>query len=438
VPPLPTPKPIAARNPHEFKPTVKTEPQGMSKSLLITMFSLAGVLFLGCIILIIWHGYSSSKAETVAANSKLEQAITTTKEWLDGKSQLKVEEVEKQLNDALNARKVTERKEGQLVLDSLIKRREQLVEENRVKQMENQAASILEDAKMLINEKKLSKATELLRAYLSSTHAKAKEDAQRLLDEAEVAVSDSQTFDAIVALPTDDFDRIGLKGEIPDGKVTHPALLAVRAETIKRIFKQAAEKRQQMELIKKDRAEKDRIANDLAESLRNRIPDVRMVCWGDSMQTVKQLEKIPLNLANGRDLHGIVDLNGLNAAISFAFYNDKLVLVTYWIKYGEFENPFKDELRLRDSLNDKYGEGKIEAFGLSSAGFDPSGSGRVTRWDLPRHTIELSANALPSSGRNVFLSYKSKSPDARAYDEQQSQEMDESNQNRREQEKKDL
>lgn len=125
-------------------------------------------------------------------------------------------------------------------------------------------------------------------------------------------------------------------------------------------------------------------------------------------------------------MFGKVELYDREASLSYSFYDDKLVRVSYWISFGEFNNPFELDGPLRSTLEDKFGEGKTENYGISIRGIDMRAASRKTVWDLPRNTIELNASSSTHrNGRNIFLTYEGKTAEAKAYKEQQKRELDE-------------
>lgn len=222
-----------------------------------------------------------------------------------------------------------------------------------------------------------------------------------------------------------------------------------------------AESREEARLAEEARQERERLEQEHVERLRSRAHDVRNVCWGDSQQTVKEAEVIPLKddfpALQRHSLSGTAELVGCEASLSYIFYEDKLIAVSYWIH--ECENPFKLDARLVEALEEKYGMGRTETAGIRVIGkdaikrlglsdslsspfhpineIDMNAAYRKTMWDLPRQTIELSANSYNGS-RHLSLTYEAKSAEIRAYKEQEEQERKESLKKGREELKKSL
>lgn len=111
-----------------------------------------------------------------------------------------------------------------------------------------------------IDGKRITEAIALLREYLADPRTTDKADAQRLLAEAEIAVSDALTIDALIAMNNEKFDRVKITGEIDDEKVTHPVLLGVRKDTIQRNFDEAVQRREEIKIanLERQRQEEER------------------------------------------------------------------------------------------------------------------------------------------------------------------------------------
>lgn len=95
------------------------------------------------------------------------------------------------------------------------------------------AAAVFANAKILIDGKRIAQAIVDLRKYIADPYATEKADAQRLLAECEVSISDEITVETLLAMDDVAFERAKASG-INDGKVSHPALQAVRNETVQR------------------------------------------------------------------------------------------------------------------------------------------------------------------------------------------------------------
>src|SRR5688572_29915224 len=98
--------------------------------------------------------------------------------------------------------------------------------------------------------------------------------------------------------------------------------------------------------------------------------------------------------------------------------------MTYWIQFGQLDDPFRIDPILRNALEEKYGKGPTTTLGISREGIDMDAASRKTIWDLARHTIELQASSYPT-GRNLFLTYEAKTAAAKAHKKQEENASDE-------------
>lgn len=396
-----------------------------SRNATIALCSLVAVIVLAGIFFVVRLNDSLKQAKVSAANDRVSQAVTEANDWIAGKSSIiKGEAIEQRLTDALKDTYATESAEGEAALVQVGQRRKQLAEQARIldeqariKRLEQEATSVFEDAKTRLIANDAGKAIELLRNYVAHPHATQKSDAQKLLAEAEIAISDSWTLETLVAMSDEHFDQVKQTGEIRDGRVTSNLLKSTRAESVKRNLNKAVQQREQDKIAEAKHREH-------TERLRTRKPDVRNVCWGDSRQTVKQVEELALKDEED-SLAATVELYGRNAILRYHFYRDKLVKVSYFMLFEEFGNPFEVEVPLRATLEEKYGKGEIDATGVYAGGIDMNAASRQTKWDLPRNTIELRAFSNRGKyGRNLFLDYKAKTDEARAYEQEEKQSLE--------------
>jgi len=239
---------------------VEDESEGMSRKTLVAMWSFVGVFALGCVVFLVWHSHSSHQAKIAAANERISQAIAAANEWVAGQSSVDGEAIERQLAGALKDEDATEKGNGDAVLSQVRQRRQQLAEQARIEQAQRRATAIFNDAKREIDAKRVTEAITLLRKYVADPHATEQGEAQRLLAEAETAVSDMLTLDALVVMNDAAFERAKTAGTIDDGKVTHPVLLGVRSETIQRNLDKAAQRRAEMKVVEEKRREAERVA----------------------------------------------------------------------------------------------------------------------------------------------------------------------------------
>jgi predicted RNA-binding Zn-ribbon protein involved in translation (DUF1610 family) len=422
---------------------------GMSKRTLVALWSSVGLFALGCVLFLLWYSHSARQAKIATANGRISLAVAEANDWLgaekrsdDGAT------IEQGLADALKDLLATEKGNGEAVMSQVRQRREQVAEHARIAQAQRKATALFDEAKRLLDGTQIAEATALLQQYVADPNAVEPAQAQRLLSEVEMAVSDSLILNTLVAMNDASFERVKVDGVIADGKVNHPVLSVIRRDGIRRNLDTASTRRQENKIAEDSRLKAERAAaiereradqatRQQAEQLRTRKPDVRKVCWGDSRAIVKQVEGLELEIDKD-SLLGKVKLNDLDAQISYDFYDDKLVRVTYWVRFGDSGNPFEQDVLLGIALRDKYGEGQVQTGGMYANGINMSSAFRSTTWEFPRHTIELRASSFDHGGRDLFLTYTAKSRDAKAYDDDRKRRLDRSVQEQQEKLKRGL
>jgi hypothetical protein len=279
-------------------PQVSIEPKGMSKSTLITLWSLCGVFTIGCVLILVWYSHASHEADISAANNRVVQSIAAANDWIAGKSSLDGESIEQDLAYALNDKGVTEKENGEVLLNQVRQRRKQLADEARAKHAQQQATARFNNAKSMIDNKQVSEAIPLLRKYVDDPDATETADAKNLLAEAEMAVSDSIAVDTLTAIDDAAFDRVKAGGVFNDGKVTRPVLVAILGETIRKNLDAAAQRREENRIaeVKRERAEQ------LAATERHR-QEVEQRNKEDA-ERQRQEASQPLKVFLGGELHG--------------------------------------------------------------------------------------------------------------------------------------
>lgn len=254
VPGSSSPQPVPAA------PQVNDESEGMSRNTLVALWSFVGVFAFGCVLFLVWNSHSSHQARIAAANDRVSQAVAVANEWIAENAALDGETVEQQLAVALKDEVATEKGNGESVLSQVRQQREQLAEQARIVQAQRAATVVFNDANRQIDGKRITDAIALLRKYVADPHATEKADAQRLLIEAETAVSDMLTLDALIAMSDEEFGQVKAGDEVRDGKVTQPVLLAVRNETVQRNLDKAGQLREEVRIAKGKRREAERLA----------------------------------------------------------------------------------------------------------------------------------------------------------------------------------
>ena len=187
---------------------------------LIAMWSFISALAVSSIGFIVGNSRSEHRAERNAANDRISQAVAQADEWIAADSSSGGKAVEQRLADALADTDATERAEVEAMLRRVRDRRKLFVDQACMKE----ADGVFENAQRQLANKNVLRSIALLRKYILDPHATHKAEAQRLLAEAECAVSDALTVDALLAMSPEEYDRARTTGSINDGKVTDPLL----------------------------------------------------------------------------------------------------------------------------------------------------------------------------------------------------------------------
>lgn len=235
-----------------------------------SLWLLVGVVALAIVLFISWDAYSSyrsrvaaiHKKEVAEANTRISKAVDAANEMIAGKSFFDEEKIENDLVAAITDENATEITitTGEEALKKLRQWQEDRARQVRIQESQQKAEILLETAKDKFKNKDVSDGIKLLKDYLEHPHANEKEEIKQLLTEAELANSDRVTLEALNALNDDEFNKAKTHYSIPDGKVKNEALIAVRADTIKRNLDSAIERRAKIGKAQdRIQAEKDKL-----------------------------------------------------------------------------------------------------------------------------------------------------------------------------------
>jgi|694.fasta_scaffold106515_1 predicted RNA-binding Zn-ribbon protein involved in translation (DUF1610 family) len=256
---VPDIKPWLLRN---TKITSKQEPEGMSKSTLVMLFSVLAVFAITGASGFVWFLHSTRVAKVEAANEDVRRAIVSANEWLAGTSAIDGESVELKLNTAIGNELAVENPESKSILDKVRQHRQLLAEKARVNRSQLEAAAILRNAKMKLDEGRIEDAQILLTKYINDPYATEKPEAMRFVTEVEIATSADQVLADLMSIADDLFNKTSKTGIIDDGKVSHPTLIDVRKKNIQLNFPIAAKRRNEIKLEEKTRQEEMRFQEE--------------------------------------------------------------------------------------------------------------------------------------------------------------------------------
>lgn len=270
-------------------PPTNTTPSGLNRRALIAVASAVAVAAMLCVLAIMWLSHSFHQERVMKANSRITIAAEVAGEWLQSSSPTNAEQIERELSQALTNTLATEKKDGESVLMQVRQRRQQLADQQK-------AVTEWKQAKRLIEENQIPEGIAIIKRCLEGLPIAEKDTAKSLLAEAEAAVSDDEAVGALSALPDVEFDHIKSGGELSDGKVTQPQLVAARRKTIQRNIPKAIEKRQNIRLaeIKKQeeaQAAEQRKKQEEAQAAAKTGPTPDVICR-TANETLKIVESI--------------------------------------------------------------------------------------------------------------------------------------------------
>lgn len=254
---------------------------------------------------IVWHSRSSKQAKIAAADARALQAVTNAKALLSGDSVRDVATIEQALVKAHQDQFTTDKIGTKSLLNQVRQRRGEL-------EAARQAERVFGQAKEQIDAKQVPEAIVLLRKYVQGPHAAQRDAAVHLLEEAEIAISDTLTLSGLSVMSDEQFAAAQLSLEIPDGKVAHPVLRLVRSETIawnlvaertrRNDLKVAAEKRLEAErlAVRREADEAKRLQAELAQA--EKLAADQAAARAAAMQQAAQEEAINAMIEEHNDL----------------------------------------------------------------------------------------------------------------------------------------
>ncbi len=259
-------------------PVAKSEPRKPAISPLLAGWSLVGILAVCGVTFIVWHSRSRHQAEIAAADAQASKSIANAKAWIAGDSPVHVALIEQELSEVLQNEFTTKKVDAEATLNQVRERRSQLA-----------ADSVFDQARKQLDGNQVPEAILLLREYMIDPRGTRRTEAQRLLDEAEVAISESKTQESIASMTDDQLTAAGnsLSPEIPDGNVTHPALKRLRAEIASRHLVPELQRRNDLKIAAEKRLEAER----LAALERKRVEEVASNEAAKLTETKRQEEK---------------------------------------------------------------------------------------------------------------------------------------------------
>jgi hypothetical protein len=202
------------------------------------------------------------RTETIERrDSANEQVVVLTRDAREKIDAQRWEEARKTLEEAIATDDATETSSAQELLMQV----NEEIRQEPIRQAERAAAQLLKDAKSRIDSKEIDKAISLLKQYLAQPLGADKEEAQRLLREAEKATSETAIVEVLIAMDDENFESVRRSGKVAGSQVTHPTLNAIYQEALRRSIEKATKRRDEITLAALEREQK-RQENEKAET----------------------------------------------------------------------------------------------------------------------------------------------------------------------------
>jgi hypothetical protein len=239
--------------------------------LLIAVWSATGVLVTISIVAVLLHAEWKRQSRIADANHRITNAVLAAQEWVGKQTVDGHRQIEDALVAALQDPDATEKDAGLSVLTELKQHHEELIRKAEIRKAEEEANAIWNAARRQLSNNNVAEALGLMRTYLDSPHAIDKSAAESLMAQTELAMSDEKTQQILLSMADDAFSRVQSSGEIADGRVTDPILIAVRRETTRRNLDIAIQQR----AVRQIAEEKRRAEEKMAEAIRQQQEDRR-------------------------------------------------------------------------------------------------------------------------------------------------------------------
>lgn len=289
---------------------------------MLALWSVVGVFAVGCVLFLVWHNTSTRERKTADANRRIEQAVEQAETWLAGGTGNDAQAIEQELAQSLEDDTASKTDAGRAVLEKLRQRRRELAQIAKREAAQRKADEVFDKGKRELDAGRRQTARELLKQYVGDQNATRKARAERLLREIEVAESDQENLDALLALNDEEFARARTSGSIDDGKVTHSALLRIREATIRRNIEPAARKRRDRKVAEQKRLEEAKRLK-VAEARKKEAARLRVSVGGVPCSPDK-VNVVYVSQAIGPGKNRAPDGEGSYGHIVMAYFDNKL------------------------------------------------------------------------------------------------------------------
>ncbi len=220
-----------------------------NRGLMVLVWLVPVVLAIGGGALIHFDLKRQQQARINAASTAVRDAVQGADDWIKQGRAKDGEDVEHRLTEAMGAKDVSEKAIAVAALERV-----------RTRRAEQAADAILDSAKAKLDAKAIDKALKLLHGYVADPHATKKPEAEQLLADCDVATSEPAAVNTLVAMSDEQFARFKNSGKLDDRVVTYPALLEIRAATLRRNLETANQRREENKITANRRREENKIA----------------------------------------------------------------------------------------------------------------------------------------------------------------------------------
>lgn len=195
-----------------------------------------------------WNATGSDKDLADQEQVRLNRALSEGQDWLDGKLPGDGKVVENQLVQAMGDPLLTGMEEARSVLEKIVARRKERETADASVLAKQKAKSLWERANQFLEQGQASLAIRTLEDQLMISEDDHHQEAVNLLEEARVAISDSEALNELLRLDDVEFSRVAVSGILKNPSIQNPKLQEIYAETIRRNVRMATGQRDVLEL----------------------------------------------------------------------------------------------------------------------------------------------------------------------------------------------
>lgn len=215
----------------------------------VAMWSLVAIVSLAAGLFVVRQEKASARAHVHAADAALANAVSDAHSWLDTGNMKDADQIEDSLVRCLDNEIVSERSAGESALTNVRKRRAEFA-----------ADSVFAAATAKLDANEIEVGLGLLRKYVADPDATKRAEAEAILLQADIALSDSRIVEALSQLDDESFARAEAGEGVCDPMVTHPTFVALRNSAVSRNIEAARKARDKRKNAELKRQEQERLA----------------------------------------------------------------------------------------------------------------------------------------------------------------------------------